>query len=55
MSLAARRHILLNWHYVFQIDSKMIDLDTLVTKRELGAEISAAQAYNSLLARKDHP
>jgi TnpA family transposase len=36
MSPAAWRHILLNGHYTFQSDGKMIDLDTLVAGLELG-------------------
>jgi hypothetical protein len=33
---AAWRHILLNGHYTFQSDGKMIDLDALVAGLELG-------------------
>lgn len=36
VSPAAWRHILLNGHYTFQSDGKMIDLDTLVAGLELG-------------------
>jgi len=36
MSPAAWRHILLNGHYTFQSDGKMIDLDALVAELELG-------------------
>ncbi len=36
MSPAAWRHILLNGHYTFQSDGKMIDLDALVAGLELG-------------------
>ncbi len=36
MSPTAWRHILLNGHYTFQSDGKMIDLDTLVAGLELG-------------------
>jgi hypothetical protein len=36
MSATAWRHILLNGHYTFQDDGKLIDLDTLVTGLELG-------------------
>ncbi|UDI81674.1 transposase Tn3 family protein [Xanthomonas citri pv. mangiferaeindicae] len=36
MSPAAWRHILLNGHYTFQSDSKMLDLDALVAELELG-------------------
>jgi Transposase and inactivated derivatives, TnpA family len=36
MSPAAWRHILLNGHYTFQSDGKMIDLDVLVAGLELG-------------------
>ncbi|WP_159067595.1 hypothetical protein, partial [Xanthomonas citri] len=35
MSPAAWRHILLNGHYTFQSDGKMIDLDALVAELEL--------------------
>ncbi|EAA7909295.1 hypothetical protein AT967_23950 [Salmonella enterica subsp. enterica serovar Montevideo] len=35
ISPAAWRHILLNGHYTFQSDSKVIDLDTLVAGVEL--------------------
>ncbi|XUP35099.1 hypothetical protein WAE31_11705 (plasmid) [Xanthomonas axonopodis pv. vasculorum] len=34
MSPAAWRHILLNGHYTFQSDGKMIDLDALVAGLE---------------------
>lgn len=33
---AAWRHILLNGHYTFQNDGKIIDLDAIVTALELG-------------------
>ena len=36
ISPAAWRHILLNGHYTFQSDGKMIDLDELVAGLELG-------------------
>ena len=36
MSPAAWRHILLNGHYTFHSDGKMIDLDALVAGLELG-------------------
>jgi len=36
MSPAAWRHILLNGHYTFKSDGKMIDLDTLVAGLDLG-------------------
>ncbi|MFX3611370.1 Tn3 family transposase, partial [Xanthomonas arboricola pv. pruni] len=36
MSPAAWRHILLNGHYTFQSDGKMLDLDALVAELELG-------------------
>ena len=36
ISPAAWRHILLNGHYTFQSDGKMIDLDALVAGLELG-------------------
>ena len=36
ISPAAWRHILLNGHYTFQNDGKMIDLDVLVAGPELG-------------------
>ncbi|POC98091.1 transposase [Pseudomonas amygdali pv. morsprunorum] len=36
MSPAAWRHILLNGHYTFQTDGKLIDLDTLLAGLELG-------------------
>ena len=36
ISPAARRHILLNGHYTFQSDGKMIDLDALVAGLDLG-------------------
>ena len=36
MSPAAWRHILLNGHYTFRSDGKMIDLDALVAGLELG-------------------
>jgi hypothetical protein len=36
ISPAAWRHILLNGHYTFQSDSKLIDLDALVAGLELG-------------------
>ena len=36
MSPAAWRHILLNGHYTFQSDGKMIDLDALVADLDLG-------------------
>ncbi|MGN4971470.1 hypothetical protein ACTG28_21545, partial [Aeromonas caviae] len=36
ISPAAWRHILLNGHYTFQSDGKMIDLDALVAGLDLG-------------------
>ena len=36
MSPTAWRHILLNGHYTFLSDGKVIDLDTLVAGLELG-------------------
>jgi hypothetical protein len=36
ISPTAWRHILLNGHYTFQSDGKMIDLDALVAGLELG-------------------
>jgi Transposase. len=36
ISPAAWRHILLNGHYTFQSDGKMIDLDALVAGLKLG-------------------
>ena len=36
VSPAAWRHILLNGHYTFQCNGKMIDLDALVAGLELG-------------------
>ena len=36
ISPAAWRHILLNGHYTFQSDGKLIDLDALVAGLELG-------------------
>jgi hypothetical protein len=36
MSPVAWRHILLNGHYTFQSDGKMIDLDALVAELDLG-------------------
>jgi len=36
MSPAAWRHILLNGHYTFQNDGKLIDLDALVAGMEFG-------------------
>ena len=36
MSPVAWRHILLNGHYTFQSDGKMIDLDALVAALKLG-------------------
>lgn len=36
MSPAAGRHILLNGHYIFQSDGKLIGIDVLVAGMELG-------------------
>ena len=36
ISPTAWRHILLNGHYTFQSDGKMIDLDALVADLDLG-------------------
>jgi hypothetical protein len=46
MSPAAWRHILLNGHYTFQSDGKMIDLDALVAGWSWVTEFSGVPAYN---------
>jgi hypothetical protein len=36
MSPVAWRHVMMNGHYTFQNDEKMIDIDTIVTGLDLG-------------------